>query len=284
MRGRDALIVAGRVEPVKEVVLTAEVGTDGTILDLGGDMPSGSATDLFGQSLRSGFGARSSQVFGPALTRRDLAASLLEDLAGAYFVSGTVLLWAGQNGVDEAGLELVSEMQADVCAGWRRGDQQHDHLIHRAAIAQPDGPPSPPLSDLGGSDVWHAHPPLPQQAHRRARLLSLHPSDTARSAIAHFRDSVRDQSPERTLHEYTVASEVDASRTISAVDVAAHVLPWAECPGALASAQTLVGAPVTDLAAFVRRNLGGAETCTHLNATLRSLADVSALADLLDRP
>jgi hypothetical protein len=38
-----------------------------------------------------------------------------------------------------------------------------------------------------------------------------------------------------------------------------------------------VGVPVTDLPARVRAELVGPATCTHLNSTLRSLADVAAL-------
>ena len=67
------------------------------------------------------------------------------------------------------------------------------------------------------------------------------------------------------------------------VDAGAHALPWTECPQALGSAARLVGAPASDLRAVVRRDFVGTSTCTHLNDTLRSLADLPALATALRR-
>ena len=60
-----------------------------------------------------------------------------------------------------------------------------------------------------------------------------------------------------------------------------RVLPWQACPGAAAGAQRLVGVDLDDLAARVRSDLVGATTCTHLNSTLRTLANVRALAQSL---
>jgi hypothetical protein len=54
-----------------------------------------------------------------------------------------------------------------------------------------------------------------------------------------------------------------------------------ECPGAVASAGRLVGMRLAELRTWVRREMTGASTCTHLNDTLRSLADVSALVSAL---
>ena len=56
------------------------------------------------------------------------------------------------------------------------------------------------------------------------------------------------------------------------------VLPWQACPAAVASASRLVGVAAADLPGRVRTDLAGTSTCTHLNSTLRTLADVGALA------
>ena len=56
------------------------------------------------------------------------------------------------------------------------------------------------------------------------------------------------------------------------------MLPWVECPQALGSASRLVGATVDELRAVVRADFVGTSTCTHLNDTLRGLADLPALA------
>jgi hypothetical protein len=79
------------------------------------------------------------------------------------------------------------------------------------------------------------------------------------------------------MHEYLVDAHVDAGGRLAEVVVDPRVLPWQACPGAAASAQRLVGVALADLPARVRAELVGATTCTHLNSTLRSLADVWAL-------
>jgi hypothetical protein len=58
------------------------------------------------------------------------------------------------------------------------------------------------------------------------------------------------------------------------------VLPWEACPGAVASAERVVGVPLDDLARRARTELVGLTTCTHLTSTIRCLADVRALARL----
>ena len=57
----------------------------------------------------------------------------------------------------------------------------------------------------------------------------------------------------------------------------AQVLPWMECPGALASAHRVAGMPLTDLRRLGPARADRRSTCTHLNDTLRSLADVAVL-------
>ena len=58
-------------------------------------------------------------------------------------------------------------------------------------------------------------------------------------------------------------------------------LPWPECPGATASAGRLAGTPVAGLRRRVRQEFLGVGTCTHLNDTLRALADVGSLIAVL---
>jgi hypothetical protein len=106
------------------------------------------------------------------------------------------------------------------------------------------------------------------------------PDPAHRSGLAaehHLRDTYADVDGEIVMHEYIVAAKFDPGRRLDAVDVDARVLPWHECPGAVASAQRIVGATLDELATRVRAELRGATTCTHLNSTLRTLADVCAL-------
>ena len=80
------------------------------------------------------------------------------------------------------------------------------------------------------------------------------------------------------MHEYTVSGTVDLrAGRIGSVSAQAKVLPWVECPGALASAQRIVGMELSALRTRVRKEFVGRSTCTHLNDSLRSLADITAL-------
>jgi hypothetical protein len=103
---------------------------------------------------------------------------------------------------------------------------------------------------------------------------------------AHFRDShVDGDGLETVVHEYGLTATFDArTATLGRVEARALVLPWQECPGALASAGRLAGRGVTDLRRHVRREFRGTPTCTHLNDVLRLLADVEVLVEeLADR-
>ena len=55
------------------------------------------------------------------------------------------------------------------------------------------------------------------------------------------------------------------------------MLPYGECPGALGSAGQVVGWSLDQLRRAVHRELVGTSSCTHLNDTLRSLADLDVL-------
>ncbi|NLD75862.1 MAG: DUF2889 domain-containing protein [Acidimicrobiales bacterium] len=281
LSGRDvALDAAGTVVHAGTADFSAEVDTTGVVTSIAGDLPDHLLRPLVGASVRAGFGGLVARSIPNEMEHRTLAASLLEDLSGGYFVSGTVLLWAGENAIDDAGLELVSDMQGDVCAGWRRDGQQFTHLAENLEIASPSGAPAPDLAATAGSVGWHEVDSLAPHTHRRARRLDLVPTHDGLRLSAHFRDSVADGDSELVLHEYRVDAGVDPEGKVTAVTVAALVLPWAECPAAVASAQRVVGERLADLPTFMRRGLVGAETCTHLNTTLRALADAIALDEV----
>ncbi len=83
------------------------------------------------------------------------------------------------------------------------------------------------------------------------------------------------------MHEYTVEGAVDPSaRTITSVTATVRVLPWQECPGAIGSAARIQGMTLSELRNRVRGEFVGPSTCTHLNDTLRAIADLDALLAL----
>ena len=114
---------------------------------------------------------------------------------------------------------------------------------------------------------------------RRFRRLDLRP---AGEFDAHFRDSHVDGDGDETIvHEYTVEGSIDAStRTVTSVAANVRVLPWQECPGAIGSAARIQGMTLSEIRDRVRGEFVGTSTCTHLNDTLRAIADLDALLDL----
>ena len=87
------------------------------------------------------------------------------------------------------------------------------------------------------------------------------------------------------MHEYEV--DVTAGTddgVIRALTVRARILPGPDCPGAVESAQRVVGEPLASLRGFVRGEIRDDTICTHLNDQLRSLADVPTLVSELLRP
>ena len=125
--------------------------------------------------------------------------------------------------------------------------------------------------------------PLRAHGMRRFRRLDLRPVDAASADFdAHFRDShVDGDGVETIVHEYTVAGSVDTStRTITSVTADVRVLPWQECPGAIGSATRVRGMTLSEMRNRIRGEFVGTSTCTHLNDTLRAIADLDALLDL----
>jgi len=268
---------------------TARLDLDGIahgVTGLAADPPLPALADLVGQMVGPGFRRRVDAASGLAGTG-DLRHTLLDDLPGAVLVSGYALLHADVvAGVPPEGAEhAVDEYLAargDLCAGWAR-DGTMLRLIgehHRSPV--PVGPPAPALPAT--DDAFHAVAPLVPHATRRIRRIDVGAEHGGVHTVeAFFRDTHCDGAGHETVvHEYSTTVTVDAAcRVVTSIAVRPDVLPWIECPSALASAQRVVGQPVADLRSFVRRELSGVTTCTHLNDVLRTLADVDHLVGLV---
>ena len=87
---------------------------------------------------------------------------------------------------------------------------------------------------------------------------------------------------ETVVHEYTVRATVDpATLRFLSCHADAGPLPYPECPSAVNSARRIEGLTVAELRRTVRNDFVGPSTCTHLNDTLRSMADIDRLLQLL---
>jgi Protein of unknown function (DUF2889) len=64
--------------------------------------------------------------------------------------------------------------------------------------------------------------------------------------------------------------------------VEAGRLPWVECPAAGLSAGRLNGRAIADVEQMIGSGFAGVSTCTHLNDTLRGLAELPDLVASLE--
>jgi hypothetical protein len=285
-RARDLTTAAdGEVVSQGSVHLTARVdaATYG-LLELSSDPSDPRLAELIGATVASGFRRRLLEALADDDDRTSLTGLLLDDFTGAQLVAGYDMVHRQSTGGPQAKLIPVMDIRSriDLCAGWANDSALIEGLRHDGEVPVVTGPVAPLLEAPDDADSWHPMAPLPPGAMRRRRRLDvLAAVDGVHSFEAHFRDShVSDDGEETIVHEYLVTGLVDAgSRTLVTVDATARVLPYSECPGALGSAGQVVGWSLDQLRRTVHRELVGTSSCTHLNDTLRSLADLDVLLD-----
>ncbi len=294
-RARDLLTTAdGSTRVVGEVAFSARIdGATRQLVTISSTPAAPVLEGLLGSLVGPGFRSRLAQVAPDERNAGTLLHLLLDDLVGATLVSGYAMQRGGA--FDDAGrppLDLSAMMlaQDDLCAGWAHDATMMVTMRATGDIPMPSGPPAPALERSDDPLAWHAMAPLVAHAMRRRRRLDITSPSPEQSGPeapydldVHFRDShMGDDGIETVVHEYSVSGGVDPSGSrIAGVTARADVLPWMECPGALASAERLAGLAVGELRDRVRREFKGTSTCTHLNDTLRSLGDVEHLVEVL---
>ena len=238
---------------------------------------------LVGSPAMSGFRAAADKVAPGLRHARDLRYTLLDDVPVTTLISGHALSASKLLGdVGKSGYYLPV---ADQCAGFATGGL----LLTSFEAGDPaivTGPEAPDLDHSDDSWAWHAMSPLPIHGMRRRRRIDVFDDSAGRAGIdAMFRDTyVRSDGAETIIHEYTLDAVVDTETGVIVESRATpRVLPWQECPGAVASAARIVGMTLQDLHFRVRQELSGTSTCTHLNDLLRSVADAEALIDRVKR-
>lgn len=241
---------------------------------------------LLGAAVAGGFRARALEVFADEAERCTLLNLLLDDLPGASLVAGYALQRDPAWPARPVAFEDLAPMH-DLCAGWATDASILQAVRADGLIPVPTTAPVPPLA-AADSDAWHDRPALPPGAMRRARRIDVVADEDDRATYSfdvHFRDSHHDAADgEGAVHEYAIRGRfAAASQTILEIDAEAPVLPWTECPRALASVPRMAGTTADDLRTRVRSELTGTSTCTHLNDVLRSLADLPALVGALVR-
>ncbi|WP_006244629.1 DUF2889 domain-containing protein [Mycolicibacterium tusciae] len=277
LRARDVVAGQDGVEILGETLVRAHL-CQRVIDDIGSTPRDGRLARLLGSRVGPGFRSSVGKLLPGEAQRASRLNLLLDDWVGAALVSGYSVQHAAITlGVEETLPAGTADRMAGICAGFAPEASLIGYARRKDTIPSVHGPPAPPLAGL--------HPVDPLRAHgmRRFRLLDVEPAE-ANSAnfFAHFRDSHLDgEGVETIVHEYTVAGSVDTStRTIASVAANVRVLPWQECPSAIASAERISGMTLSELRERIRVEFVGTSTCTHLNDTLRGIADLDALLDL----
>jgi len=305
-RARDLVTGAdGRPAVAGEARLWARVdGRTRALVEIATEPEIPALQGLVGTTVGPGWRGRVDEILPGEGDSGSLLYLLLDDLPGAGLVSGYAMQRDGGVRGAPAGEELDSRV--DLCAGWAADATILVTIRGHGQVPTPLGPVAP---DLGRDDdplAWHAMEPLGPTAMRRCRRLDVvAPAVTAASLATaasvdpgdgvapttgdtwpfdvFFRDSHMGRDGcETVVHEYLVSGAVDAGAgRITEIGAVADVLPWVECPNAVASAGRLRDQPLAGLRPWVRQTFTGTTTCTHLNDTLRGLTDLEALLRLV---
>jgi hypothetical protein len=279
-RGRDLLTSeAGTAEVLANARLDAEADfATATITWITAQPSHPGLAALGGARAFSGFRALVDEAMPNENHSGSVRYQLLDDLPTALMLSGRALRVAGLG----LNMDPSRKLPIDICAGWAQGGT----LVAGMTDLGPPltiGPVAPSLKSDNDILAWHAFDPLPPYGTRRHRRLDVWANRRVVQVECFFRDSFADvDGVETVVHEYTVHGTVDpvTSRFLSC-DADAGPLPYPECPSAVNSAHRLEGLTVRELRRTVRSDFVGPSTCTHLNDTLRSMADIPGLIQLL---
>jgi hypothetical protein len=293
-RGRDLLTTTdGRAVVVGEQRIWAELESmSRVILSIGAEPAEPRLQAVVGAAVGPGFRGTMTKALDDLSRSGGLLYLLLDDWPGANLVSGYAMqrVWleneeAGQGTVVTVPGEHIAAM-ADICSGWSHDSPFMVMVQDIGNVPTPMGPLEPAGSISVADDplAFHDGPPRPARSTRRARRIDVMALGDGRFGFdAHFRDShAEPDGGAMVVHEYSATGTFDhGTGVIESIDARPLVLPWDTCPAAIASANRIVGMTAAELRTRVRNELVGPSTCTHLNDTLRELADIDALATRL---
>ena len=279
-RARD-LITDTTPTVTSEASVDARLDAKATLTHLSVEPASGDVESLIGRVVGGGFRQAVGEAVPAEVASGTPAALLLDDLPVAALISGYARLYAGT--VPKVTADTT--LQTDICSGWRTDGTMMVSVRAGTGVPVTVGPTAPSIDldreidELG----WHSMDQLRPGSMRRRRLVDVTVDEGDLFIAALFRDTYRkDDGHETVLHEYSLTAVVDGdSGTYQSCAAVPRVLPWVECPVAASSADRLVGQHIDAVRNFVRRELRGTSTCTHLNDLLRSLGDVGTLASSL---
>ena len=202
---------------------------------------------------------------------------VLDDLAGTTLVSRWAFSRWGEGWLGATG-RMERPVMEGVCIGFRPGSTAlggggRPHADPNVSRVVPLPSPEDPRG-------WHEMPELQGVNFRRARRIDVWREGEEIVAEAHFQDSASapDGGERWAIHEYLLEARIGADGLVRRLEARAGTLPYAACRVAPLNNEVLIGAPARELRDIVLEKLKLTGGCTHLNDTLRSLAEVPVLA------
>jgi hypothetical protein len=233
---------------------------------------------LVGEPAMSGYRRRLAATGAPDVVGTPLY-QLLDDVPGATLVSGAAWQrWYDMDAYLRIKADVSQRVMTDVCTGYQRGSSalEADGTLRW----RQDRQPAVDIDAVDDDLAWHPHPRPDGVTMRRARRIDVWADGPLLQVDAFFQDSsTLPEGGRQSIHEYTLTAAADLETgTVRTIAPVARVLPYDECPLAVANVAALTGLPLTGLRGAVLDRLRGPLGCTHLNDMLRALADVPALA------
>ncbi|MCH2171058.1 DUF2889 domain-containing protein [Myxococcota bacterium] len=275
----------GRARLLSEGGYTARIDYAGErkVLEIKTSPDEPQAQNLLGVRATTGFRAGLETAMPKQRDAQTILYQLLDDVPVAALIAGYAR-GVGSGGHPPMAPGSLTLQHPNLCAGWRAGGTMLTEIETQGRVPLVTGPDAPSLLREGDPLAWHEFGALVAHGMRRHRRLDLaRDADSIRADVL-FRDSHMDSGGRETIvHEYTVQARIDpASFSFEEIEAIPRVLPWSECSHAAASAQRLGGSDIQGLRPRVRAEFTGASTCTHLNDTLRSMEDITALVSALE--
>lgn len=283
-RSRDLLSPVDGGEPMvlAQDALIATIAPDRSILEMQTQPPRAAVQALVGA--KGGTGSRGRVL---AAVPEEVAAGtplylLLDDLSGATLVGSVAFrFWESQEAQDER-MRAMKKMvgvavMEGICAGFQPGssalnsDGTNKSMGATKAVAQIDNDDDP--------WAWHELTDPHEPSHRRSRRIDLWLEDGLVHIETFFQDSFMTPEGHReAVHEYVVSATADpVTGEVVSISADPRVLPHYECPLATVAVSRMVGQPLREFRSSVNQKLPGIDGCTHMNDTLRSLAEVPVL-------
>ncbi|MET0249097.1 MAG: DUF2889 domain-containing protein [Sphingobium sp.] len=206
----------------------------------------------------------------------------LDDMAGTTLVSRWSFSRWRDDWMNAVAAQSPRPKMEGVCIGFRPGSSAlgEDGRPLEGANTSRVLPLPNPADPMG----WHDMPAYEGAHFRRARCIDLWREGQEIAVESLFQDSssAPDGGDRWAIHEYRLRARIGADGTVLALEATPGTLPYAACRVAYMNNEVLIGTPVRELRDTVLEKLKSTGGCTHLNDTLRALAEVPALTARLD--